>query len=93
LIAFLFPKQASPPRHTHPQDESYIVIEGHLTVHAGGHRFDLQTGGAATVPMGVPPHIRVDSETARVLVLSTPPGSNGSCATAGFQQPLPPCPR
>src|SRR3954462_11207100 len=74
LIEFLFPKHASPPRHTHPQDESYIVIEGHLTVRAGGHRFDLQTGGAATVPMGVPHPFRVDSETARVLVLSTPAG-------------------
>ena len=71
LIEFLFPKHASPPRHTHPQDESYIVIEGHLTVQAGGQRFDLETGGAATVPMGVPHTFRVDSQTARVLVRRT----------------------
>jgi quercetin dioxygenase-like cupin family protein len=25
LIEFLFPRHASPPLHTHPQDESYIV--------------------------------------------------------------------
>jgi hypothetical protein len=28
LIEFLFPRYASPPLHTHPQDESYIVLEG-----------------------------------------------------------------
>jgi quercetin dioxygenase-like cupin family protein len=84
LIEFLFPKHASPPRHTHPQDESYIVIEGHLTVHAGGHRFGLETGGAATVPMGVPHTFRVDSETARVLVLSTPAGLERFVRDGGF---------
>jgi hypothetical protein len=27
LIEFLFPHGASPPLHTHPQDESYLVLE------------------------------------------------------------------
>ena len=92
LIEFLFPKHASPPRHTHPQDESYIVIEGHLTVHAGGHRFDLETGGAATVPMGVPHTFRVDSETARVLVLSTPAGLERFVRDGGFPATAPTLP-
>ena len=35
LIEFLFPRHASPPLHTHPQDESYILLDGQLTVHAG----------------------------------------------------------
>src|SRR5437660_1437600 len=26
VIEFLFPRHASPPLHTHPQDESYIVL-------------------------------------------------------------------
>jgi quercetin dioxygenase-like cupin family protein len=34
VIEFLFPRYASPPLHTHPQDESYIVQEGRLTVQA-----------------------------------------------------------
>jgi len=42
LIEFLFPRHASPPLHTHPQDESYIVQEGRLTVQAGDQRFELQ---------------------------------------------------
>jgi quercetin dioxygenase-like cupin family protein len=74
LIEFVFPRDASPPLHTHPQDESYIVQEGRLTVQAGDQRFELAAGAAAVVPMGVEHTFRVDSETARVLVLSTPAG-------------------
>ena len=74
LIEFLFPRHASPPLHTHPQDESYIVQEGLLTVQAGEQRFELAPGAAALVPMGVAHTFRVDSDTARVLVLSTPAG-------------------
>ena len=74
LIEFLFPRYASPPRHTHPQDESYVVLDGQLTVESGEDRFALTEGGVAVVPMGVAHTFRVDSETARVLVLSTPSG-------------------
>lgn len=74
LIEFLFPRDASPPLHTHPQDESYFVLEGRLTVHAGEQRFELEAGAAIVVPMGVAHTFRVDSDTAGVLVLSTPAG-------------------
>jgi quercetin dioxygenase-like cupin family protein len=77
LIEFLFPRYASPPLHTHPQDESYIVLAGRLTVQASDQRFHLEAGAAAVVPMGVPHTFRVDSDTARVLVLSTPAGLEG----------------
>jgi quercetin dioxygenase-like cupin family protein len=74
LIEFLLPGNASPPLHTHPQDESYIVLDGRLTVQAGANRFELDEGGIAVVPTGVAHTFRVDSDTARVLVLSTPAG-------------------
>ena len=74
LIEFLFPRHASPPRHTHPQDESYVVLEGRLTIEAGEERFVLEDGGVGVVPIGVPHTFRVDSDGARVLVLSTPAG-------------------
>ena len=74
LIEFLFPRHASPPLHAHPQDESYVVLDGRLTIEAEEERFELEPGGSAVVPMGVPHTFRVDSETARVLVLSTPAG-------------------
>jgi quercetin dioxygenase-like cupin family protein len=71
VIEFLFPHGASPPLHTHPQDESYIVLDGRLTVHAGADRLQVAAGGVAVVPTGVPHTFHVDSDTARVLVLST----------------------
>jgi quercetin dioxygenase-like cupin family protein len=74
LIEFVFPAGASPPRHTHPQDESYFVVEGRLTVEAGGERCEMAPGGTVVVPMGAQHTFRVDSTTARVLVLSTPAG-------------------
>ena len=45
-----------------------------MTVQAGEQRFELVPGAAAVVPMGVEHTFRVDSDTARVLVLSTPAG-------------------
>ncbi len=98
LIEFLFPRGASPPRHTHPQDESYIVVDGQLTVQAGARRFSLGPGGTAAVPMGMAHTFRVDSETARVLVLSTPAGlerfvRDGSVPAAAATLPPPNAPR
>src|SRR3954470_21787739 len=74
LIEFVFPRYASPPLHTHPQDESYVVLEGRLTIAAGDRRFDLGPGGTGVIPRGVAHPSRVDSNRARALVLSTPAG-------------------
>jgi quercetin dioxygenase-like cupin family protein len=74
LIEFLFPRGASPPLHSHPQDESYVVLEGRLAIQAADQRFELSPGGAAAVPMGVAHTFHVKSGSARVLVLSTPAG-------------------
>ncbi len=98
LIEFLFPRHASPPLHTHPQDESYVVLEGQLTVQAGADRFQLAAGGVAVVPMGVAHTFRVDTDTARVLVLSTPAGldrliRDGSTPARSLTLPPPDLPR
>ena len=93
LIDFLFPRHASPPLHTHPQDESYIVQAGRVTVQAGEERFELLRGATAVVPMGVPHTFRVDSDTARVLVLSTPAGLERlvrACSVPAMAPTLPP---
>jgi quercetin dioxygenase-like cupin family protein len=74
LLEFLLPHHASPPLHTHPQDETFTLLEGHMTVQAGDARFELEAGGTAAVPMGVPHTFRVDSDSARMLALSTPAG-------------------
>jgi quercetin dioxygenase-like cupin family protein len=92
LIEFLFPRHASPPLHTHPQDETYIVLEGQLTVQAGEDRIQLDAGATAVVPTGLAHTFRVDSDTARVLVLSTPAGidrlvRDGSVAATSLTLP------
>jgi quercetin dioxygenase-like cupin family protein len=74
VIEFLFPHHASPPLHTHPQDESYVVLDGQLTIKAGERMLAGEPGGIVVVPQGMPHSFRVDSPTARVLILSTPAG-------------------
>src|SRR5438105_2655433 len=74
LIELLLPRHASPPLHTHPQDESYVVLDGRLTIQIADDLFQLDAGGVTVVPMGVAHTFRVDSETARIIVLSTPAG-------------------
>jgi quercetin dioxygenase-like cupin family protein len=92
LIEFLFPRRASPPLHTHPQDESYVVLAGRLTVQAGDRRFELEAGSVAVVPKGVAHTFRVDSDTARVLVLSTPAGLERLVREAAVRATMPTLP-
>jgi quercetin dioxygenase-like cupin family protein len=82
LIEFLFPHHASPPTHTHPYDETFIVLDGRLTAEAAGQRFELQAGDTAVFAIGVAHTFRVDSEEAHVLTLSTPAGLENMCRDA-----------
>ncbi len=86
----LLPRGAAPPLHSHPQDETFYVLDGDVTawivdldlasdngdppawVHTCAKR-----GGAGLVsfaPGGTPHTFRVESDTARLLFLSTPAG-------------------
>jgi hypothetical protein len=67
-------------------------------VQAGADRFELNAGGIGVVPMGVAHTFRVDSDTARVLVLSTPAGierfvRDGSVPATSLTLPPPDTPR
>lgn len=70
----LLPHEAAPPLHCHPQDETFYVIEGALTVWLDGEPKHCGAGSIAFFPGGSPHTFFVESETARVLVLSTPAG-------------------
>ena len=69
-----FPRGAAPPLHTHPEDESFFVLEGELVVWLDGKRTECAPGSFIFAPAGTPHTFRVDSESARVLALSTPAG-------------------
>jgi quercetin dioxygenase-like cupin family protein len=70
----LFPRGASPPLHSHPQDETFYVLDGEVTVWADGPPRLCRRGGLASVPGGTPHSFRVESDTARMLIMSTPAG-------------------
>jgi quercetin dioxygenase-like cupin family protein len=70
-----FPHGASPPLHSHPQDETFYVLEGEVTVWLGdGEPQVCRQGAVAFAPAGCPHSFRVESDTARMLFLSTPAG-------------------
>jgi quercetin dioxygenase-like cupin family protein len=98
LMEFLFAHGASPPLHTHPQDESYVVLEGRMSVQAAEQVAELGPGDVMVVPRGVAHSFAVRSDTARVLVLSTPAGierfvRDGSVPAAAAVLPPPDAPR
>ena len=70
----LLPHEAAPPLHSHPQDETFYVLDGTLTVWLNGTPQRCTAGSIASFPGGVPHTFFVESETARVLVMSTPAG-------------------
>ncbi len=86
----VLPRGAAPPLHTHPQDETFYILEGELTAwlveaESAGDQGDppgwVKTHGRRCVagnvvfaPGGTPHTFRVESDTARLLVISTPAG-------------------
>jgi len=91
LIELLAPRGAAPPLHSHPQDETFYVLDGEVTAWIvepellPNDQDDppawvtqcAQRCGPGTVvfaPGGTPHTFRVESDTARTLILSTPAG-------------------
>jgi quercetin dioxygenase-like cupin family protein len=87
----LLPHGAAPPLHSHPQDETFHVLDGQITVWlvepelADAQGADPPVwvaeraqrcgpGAVVYAPGGTPHTFRVESDTARVLTLSTPAG-------------------
>jgi quercetin dioxygenase-like cupin family protein len=81
----VMPRGAAPPLHSHPQDETVYVLEGELTawVVASEELGDdwverdprrLGPGSLLYAPGGTPHTFRVESDTARLLFMSTPAG-------------------
>lgn len=86
----VLPHGAAPPLHSHPQDETFYILEGELTawlvepelasddgappewVTTRGHR--CGPGAVVFAPGGTPHSFRIESDTARMLVISTPAG-------------------
>jgi quercetin dioxygenase-like cupin family protein len=75
VMEMTFPRGASPPLHTHPQDETFYLLEGDVLAWEGSNgAVRLEPGGLLCAPAGTPHSFRVESETARMLILSTTSG-------------------
>jgi quercetin dioxygenase-like cupin family protein len=86
----VLPRGAAAPLHSHPQDETFYVLDGEVTawlvepelaadradppgwVRSRGRR--CGPGAVVFAPGGSPHTFRVESDTARMLFLSTPAG-------------------
>jgi quercetin dioxygenase-like cupin family protein len=84
LIEFLMPRGASPPVHSHPQDETFTMIDGTLTFVAGDERFLCDAGASWIVPARVQHTFRVESETARLVAVYAPAGMDHCFRNAGL---------
>ncbi|MGN6373278.1 MAG: quercetin 2,3-dioxygenase [Solirubrobacteraceae bacterium] len=74
VVEIVLPKGASPPLHSHPQDETFYVLDGEVTVWVEDRSELCRTGAVVFAPGGTPHSFRVLSDTARMLMLSTPAG-------------------
>jgi quercetin dioxygenase-like cupin family protein len=83
-----------PPLHVHRrEDETFCVLEGELSLHQPGRSLTIGAGEAAFASRGVAHSYRVESETARWLVIATPAGFDDFVREVGEPAPeetLPP---
>jgi quercetin dioxygenase-like cupin family protein len=64
-----------PPYHIHErEDETFYILEGHVSVIADRVVHECRQGQAIFLPRGIPHTFRVRSEVARALVHVTPSG-------------------
>src|SRR4029079_10849173 len=69
------PQGDMPPLHVHHlEDETFVVLEGELSVHTPEGSVSLSAGEALVAPKGVPHVYSVESESARWLAVTTPGG-------------------
>ena len=85
------------PLHVQPdEDETFYVLEGDITFHADGEEIIASAGSTVFLPRGTPHSFRVDSETARLLVLNMPAGHERFFRAMGepaAERTLPPPPK
>jgi quercetin dioxygenase-like cupin family protein len=83
LIEFVAPRGAAPPLHSHPQDETFYVVDGNVTAWVvddpgrdwvGECATACSPGDVVSAPAGTAHSFRVESDTARMIILSTPAG-------------------
>jgi quercetin dioxygenase-like cupin family protein len=75
VVELTGPKGDMPPLHIHTrEDETFLVLEGSLTLFVGERTSRLEAGDSSLAPRGVPHVYRVESDGARWLAIASPAG-------------------
>ena len=64
------------PEHSHPNEQTGILIRGGLTFRIGAERKELRPGSTWVVPSSVPHEVHVGPEGALIVELFAPPRSD-----------------
>lgn len=94
LVEGSFYRGFGPPLHVHSrEDEGMYVLEGEVRFRQGEQEFVAGPGSWVWGPRGTPHAFKVESESARMIVLVTPGGFEGMFEAGGVplaESPDPP---
>ena len=75
LIHCHFRKGGEPPAHYHlNEDETFYLLEGQIRFHVGDKKFIAKPGDVVYAAKGIPHHFKIETETAKALLLISPAG-------------------
>lgn len=84
VVEQLLPGGMATPLHLHRrEDETFVVLEGDITVLRGDETIAASAGDVVRLPRGVPHAFRVDSDRARLVDVVTPAGHEQFFRLAG----------
>jgi quercetin dioxygenase-like cupin family protein len=84
VMEMTLPPGMGPPPHTHPCSETVYVLDGTLTYHIAGEKFEGRPGSVFRIPAGTVENFEPTGETnLRVLVTYAPGGIENFFAEAG----------
>jgi quercetin dioxygenase-like cupin family protein len=86
VLEYVTRKGEEPGEHTHPgEDEIFYVLEGSITFHCGDERFDLEKGGFAFLPAGIPHSYTIPGDDpVRLLIITAPVREGTEGGWGGF---------
>jgi quercetin dioxygenase-like cupin family protein len=94
LVAFTIgPGMMSPPHVHHREEETFVMLEGHMTFQIGEETIEAGPGDVVVGPRDIPHRFTAGPDGARLLFLLTPSGLEGLImeqSTPASERTLPP---